>query len=216
MFHTIVKRTTFNFKIPAPNLCKSIFLTESVSIRAASSSASSTNEKREKDTRVGAGVPSEELPYHHLMKRMSPTNFVKPQKFESPRKRANKMFATINKEAILKSQDKNPKVHDTNFRVGDAIELTRVTEGGVKSKDVDKIRGIVIGRKNRGLGSSVYLRDVLYGEAINRKIPLHSPLVKSLKVLQNNFLHKGKKKVRRAKLYYLRDRLPQETRVTKP
>eukprot|EP00957_Ditylum_brightwellii_P082911 6304080-Ditylum_brightwellii.AAC.1 len=45
---------------------------------------------------------------------------------------------------------------------------------------------------------------------------LHSPLLKSLKVLEKNFVHKGKKKVKRAKLYYLRDRLPVERIIPPP
>ena len=119
------------------------------------------------------------------------------------------MFALINKEAIVKARENNPMVHDTHFRVGDAIEITRVTEGGVNSDELEKIRGVVIGRRNRGLGSMIYLRDVLHGEPINRTVPLYSPLVKKIEVLQRNFVHKGKKKVKRAKLYYLRNRLPQ-------
>mmetsp|Transcript_9865 Transcript_9865/g.13962 ORF Transcript_9865/g.13962 Transcript_9865/m.13962 type:complete len:195 (-) Transcript_9865:274-858(-) len=136
-------------------------------------------------------------------------------KFESPRKRANKMFNAINKEAVEKSRRNQANVLQVPFRVGDAIEISMVGQGGVKSKDIDKMRGVVLGRVNRGLGSSVHIRDVVFGEPIDRKIALHSPLLRSLKVLEKNFVFKGKRKVKRAKLYYLRDRLPQETRVTK-
>lgn len=158
----------------------------------------------------GEGVPPDEMPFFHL----SPKKRVVNPKFESPRKRANKMFATITEEAIDKSINQNQDVLGVPFRVGDAIEISLVSEGGVNSTQLEKIRGVVLGRKNRGLGSGVYIRDVVLGEPIERKISLHSPLLKSLKVLEKNFVYKGKRKVKRAKLYFLRDRLPQETKVS--
>ena len=84
--------------------------------------------------------------------------------------------------------------------------------GGVNStQQLNKVRGVVLGRTNRGLGSGVYLRDVVMGEPINRKIPLHSPLVKKIDLLEENFVFKGRRKIKRAKLYYLKDRLPNGT-----
>lgn len=90
-----------------------------------------------------------------------------------------------------------------------------VYEGGVNSKKIEKVRGVVLGHIKRGLGSSVKLRDVLWGVPIERQIPLHSPLLKSLKVLEENFIYKGRRKVKRAKLYFLRDRLATLCKVTK-
>ena len=165
---------------------------------------------KNKVTRVGQGVPAEEMPYHHFFpKNMKPTDTVKQEKFVSPRKQANKMFALINDEAINKSKEARPNVHHVPFRVGDSIEITMVSEGGVNSNKLEKIRGVVLGRINRGLGSSCYIRDVVFGEPIDRKIPLHSPMLKSIKVLEQNFVFRGKRRIKRAKLYYLRDRLPQ-------
>lgn len=134
-------------------------------------------------------------------------------KFISPRKRANKMMTDITKDAMKTRYNEN--VHDVKFRVGDAIELIMIAQGGVNSNDTEKIRGVVLGMDKRGLGTGVYLRDVVFGEPIDRKIPLYSPLIKNITVLEENFVFKKKRKVKRAKLYYLRDRLPQETRVTK-
>ncbi|EEC51891.1 predicted protein, partial [Phaeodactylum tricornutum CCAP 1055/1] len=91
-------------------------------------------------------------------------------------------------------------------RVGDAIEIEMVSDGGVKSDDTDLIRGVVIGITRRALDTTVLLRDVVFGEPIERRVPLHSPLLRSLKVLEENFIYKGKRKVKRAKLYFLRDR----------
>ena len=129
-------------------------------------------------------------------------------KFKSPRKRASKLLLELNQEAIQKSTQQNAAVLSTPFRVGDAIEIQHVDQGGIHSSQRDKMRGVVLGKVNRGLNSAVYIRDVVFGEPIERKIHLHSPLLKSLHVLEENFVFKGKKRVKRAKLYYLRDRLP--------
>ena len=129
-------------------------------------------------------------------------------KFKSPRKRASTLLNLLNNEAVEHSIQRNPAVLQTPFRVGDAIEIQHVDQGGVQSKQVDKMRGVVLGKVNRGLATSVYLRDVVFGEPIDRKVHLHSPLLKSLQVLEENFVFKKKRRVKRAKLYYLRDRLP--------
>ena len=84
-----------------------------------------------------------------------------------------------------------------------------ISQGGVDSKQTDKIRGVVLGIDKRGLGTGFYLRDVVFGEPIDRKIPLYSPLIKDIKLLEENFVFKKKRKVKRAKLYYLRDRSDQ-------
>lgn len=89
-----------------------------------------------------------------------------------------------------------------------------VAQGGVNSSSTEKVRGVVLGMTKRQLGTGVYLRDVVFGEPIDRKIPLYSPLLKNITVLEENFVFKKKRKIKRAKLYYLRDRLPQETKVT--
>eukprot|EP00521_Asterionellopsis_glacialis_P000279 CAMPEP_0195249958 /NCGR_PEP_ID=MMETSP0706-20130129/2427_1 /TAXON_ID=33640 /ORGANISM="Asterionellopsis glacialis, Strain CCMP134" /LENGTH=182 /DNA_ID=CAMNT_0040301863 /DNA_START=176 /DNA_END=724 /DNA_ORIENTATION=- len=157
------------------------------------------------------GVAPADMPYLHHGKR---PRYPSP-KFKQPRKRASKLFAQINDEAVQESKARNPAVLDVPFRVGDAIEIEMVSSGGVDSKNRERVRGVVLGKVNRGLGSAVYIRDVVFGEPIDRKIPLHSPLLKKLTVLEENFVFKGKRKVKRAKLYYLRDRLPIETRVTK-
>lgn len=183
-------------------------------LAAAGRSSSATNAAAVMSTSASTptgGVSPRDMPYfHHGIRPRYPS-----PKFKSPRKRASKLFDELQKEAVQTNTQKNPSVLNTKFRVGDAIELEVVATGGVNGADVDKIRGVVLGRTNRGLGSSVLIRDVVFGEPVERKIPLHSPLLKSLKVLEKNFVFKGKRKVKRAKLYYLRDRLPQETRVTK-
>eukprot|EP00339_Tiarina_fusa_P030066 CAMPEP_0117061526 /NCGR_PEP_ID=MMETSP0472-20121206/42826_1 /TAXON_ID=693140 ORGANISM="Tiarina fusus, Strain LIS" /NCGR_SAMPLE_ID=MMETSP0472 /ASSEMBLY_ACC=CAM_ASM_000603 /LENGTH=159 /DNA_ID=CAMNT_0004780223 /DNA_START=178 /DNA_END=657 /DNA_ORIENTATION=- len=158
------------------------------------------------------------MPFLHHGKRPRHRGY---KKFKSPRKRASKLLADLNAEAVEKSKGENPAIWKEHFRVGDALELQMVSQGGVHAKEgddsqeIDKIRGVVLGIVNRGLGSSVLLRDVVYGLPVERKIPLHSPMIKDAKILERNFVFKGKKKVKRAKLYYLRDRNPLLTKVSK-
>ena len=135
-------------------------------------------------------------------------------KFKSPRKRVNILMDTITKESIQKDKDTKTSVWGTDFKVGDAIEIDYVCQGGIHGTELEKLRGVVLGRHNRGMDTAIYVRDVMYGEPVERKIPLHNPLVKSLKVLEKNFVFKGKRKIKRAKLYYLRERNPSEYRVT--
>ena len=141
----------------------------------------------------------------HHGKRPRFRNYVK---FKSPRKRASKLLHELEKEAIGQSKAANPQVWETNFRVGDAIEVEMVEKGGSRSEDTEKLRGVVLGIFRKRLDHSVLLRDVVFGHVIERRIPLHSPLIKSDKVLEENFVFKGKRKVKRAKLYWLRDRNP--------
>lgn len=117
-------------------------------------------------------------------------------------------MSELNKEAIAKSKESNPKVWDVEFRVGDAIEVEQIEEGGINSDSIEKIRGVVLGIFRKGLDHSVLIRDVVFGQPVETRIPLHSPLLKSIKVLEKNFVHKGKKRIKRAKLYYLSDRNP--------
>jgi ribosomal protein L19 len=67
---------------------------------------------------------------------------------------------------------------------------------------------------NRGLDSSFLLRDVYLGEIIERRISLYAPLIQDIKVLQKAHIHKGNKRVRRSKLYYLRDLDPLICRIS--
>ncbi len=157
-------------------------------------------------------VEREDMPFLHHGKRPRYRGY---KKFKSPQKRASKLLDELNKEAVEKSKSTNPAIWDAGFRVGDAIEIKMVTQGGVhakdgdsKSQDIDKYRGVVLGIVKRGLSSSVIIRDVVHGLPIERKIPMHSPMVKDCTLLERNFVFKGKKKVKRSKLYYFRDLNP--------
>ena len=154
---------------------------------------------------MSAGVPVEEMPFLHHKKRPRYRDYVK---FKSPRKRASGLLTQLQKETVQKSKEAKPEVFETDFSVGDAIECEVIEQGGVNSSEKRKVRGVVLAKYNKGMDSSVLIRDVLFGTSIERLLPLHSPLVKSLKLLEKNFIYKGRRKVKRAKLYFLRDRNP--------
>ncbi|NLB27389.1 MAG: 50S ribosomal protein L19, partial [Clostridiaceae bacterium] len=71
---------------------------------------------------------------------------------------------------------------------------------------IQVFEGTVIGRKGRGLNESITVRRVAYGVGVERVIPVHSPKVARIEVLR-------KGRVRRAKLFYLRDRVGKAARV---
>jgi large subunit ribosomal protein L19 len=158
---------------------------------------------------------TDDMPYLHHGHR---PRFRGYQKFKSPRKRASKLFEELNKEACEKAKESNPVIWQNTIRVGDSVELKMVSQGGLKEtekQEVEKIRGVVLGIVKRGLGSSMILRDVVYGLPIERRVPLYSPMIKDCTILEKNFIFKGKKKIKRSKLYYFRDRNPLLTKVSK-
>lgn len=89
------------------------------------------------------------------------------------------------------------KSEKTDFRVGDIVRVkTFVVEGD--KKRVQTFEGIVIRRRGSGLSETFTTRCISYGTEIERIFPLHSPLLKSIKVVES-------KKVRQGRPYYLRD-----------
>lgn len=134
----------------------------------------------------------------------------KAPKFKSPRKRATGLLQELQNERVESNKAAKPDVWGTHFRVGDAVELIMGRENAEKN-EIEKIRGVVLGISRKGLDHSVLLRDVVFGQPVERRILLHSPLLQSVKLLEENFVYKGKRKVKRAKLYFLRDRNPERT-----
>jgi large subunit ribosomal protein L19 len=87
------------------------------------------------------------------------------------------------------------------FRPGDTVRVNvRLKEGeGEKEKErLQAFEGVVISKKGRASGATFTVRRVSFGVGIERIFPLHSPTISSIQVV-------GKGKVRRARLYYLRD-----------
>ena len=93
-----------------------------------------------------------------------------------------------------------------DFFPGDIIKVgVKITEG--KRDRIQYFEGVCIAKKNRDLNSSFTVRKISFGEGVERTFALYSPIVDSIKVIRSG-------KVRRAKLYYLRDRTGKSARIT--
>ena len=92
------------------------------------------------------------------------------------------------------------------FFPGDIIKVgVRITEG--KRDRIQYFEGVCIAKKSRDINSSFTVRKISFGEGVERTFALYSTIVDSIKVIRSG-------KVRRAKLYYLRDRTGKSARIT--
>ena len=113
-----------------------------------------------------------------------------------------KNIEDINKAAIKKITA-NKKI--TEFSPGDTIKVgVKIVEG--KRERIQYFEGVCIAKKNRDINSSFTVRKISFGEGVERTFALYSPNVDSIKVIRSG-------KVRRAKLYYLRDRKGKSARI---
>jgi len=113
-----------------------------------------------------------------------------------------KNIEDINKAQIEKLTSKK-KI--TSFFPGDTIRVgVRIVEG--KRERIQNFEGVCIAKKNRDINSSFTVRKISFGEGVERTFALYSPIIGSIKVIRSG-------KVRRAKLYYLRDRKGKSARI---
>ena len=106
-----------------------------------------------------------------------------------------KNIEDINRESVKKILVKK-KIPE--FFAGDTIKIgVRISEG--KRERIQYFEGVCIAKKNRDINSSFTVRKISFGEGVERTFALYSPNVSSIKIVRSG-------KVRRAKLYYLRDR----------
>ncbi|HSM40336.1 MAG TPA: 50S ribosomal protein L19 [Afifellaceae bacterium] len=92
------------------------------------------------------------------------------------------------------------------FSAGDTLRVhVRVTEGN--RTRVQAYEGVCIGRKGSGINESFTVRKISYGEGVERVFPVYSPMVEKIEVVRRG-------DVRRAKLYYLRDRRGRSARIS--
>ena len=92
-----------------------------------------------------------------------------------------------------------------DFEPGDTVSVAvKVVEG--ERTRIQAYEGVCIARSGQGLNENFTVRKISYGEGVERVFPLYSPLVDSIKVVRRG-------KVRRAKLYYLRDRRGKSARI---
>ena len=111
------------------------------------------------------------------------------------------LIEQINAESIAKLT-KDRAIPD--FRAGDTVDVqVKVVEG--TRERMQSFEGVVIGKKNRGINSSFRVRKIASGEGVERVFPLYSPNI------QINVVRHGL--VRRAKLYYLRERSGKSARI---
>jgi large subunit ribosomal protein L19 len=114
-----------------------------------------------------------------------------------------KNIEDINKESVKKILAKK-KIPE--FFAGDTIKIgVRISEG--KRERVQYFEGVCIAKKNRDINSSFTVRKISFGEGVERTFALYSSVIGSIKVVRSG-------KVRRAKLYYLRDRKGKSARIS--
>ena len=103
---------------------------------------------------------------------------------------------------MVKKKTEHPSF---KFNVGDTVKVdVQITEG--ERTRIQVFEGTVIAKKGNGISETFTVRKVSYGFGVERIFPMHSPSVKDVKVIR-------KGRVRRSKLYYLRDRIGKAAKV---
>jgi large subunit ribosomal protein L19 len=106
---------------------------------------------------------------------------------------------------IERIERKQLKETEYDFNVGDTVRVeVRVVEGGKERQQA--FQGVVIKQRGGGIRETFTVRKISSGIGVERVFPLHSPNIKSIKVMRRG-------KVRRAKLYYLRDLVGKAARI---
>jgi large subunit ribosomal protein L19 len=91
------------------------------------------------------------------------------------------------------------------FKIGDTVSVSMKIKEGEKER-VQVFTGIVIGRQGGGIRETFSVRKISYGIGVEKVFPIHSPLIEGVKVVKHGV-------VRRAKLYYLRDKKGKAAKV---
>ncbi|KAK9143816.1 hypothetical protein Syun_013216 [Stephania yunnanensis] len=116
-------------------------------------------------------------------------------KFKRPDKTARHIMQILDKEAVEEVQEQR-EIPD--IQPGYIVQLK--VEVPENKRRLSTLKGIVIARRNAGLHTTFRMRRMVAGVGVESVFPLYSPNIKEMKVID-------KRKVRRAKLYYLRDRM---------
>ena len=108
-------------------------------------------------------------------------------------------------DIIRAIEAKQIKENAENFSVGDTVRVSfKIVEGATERIQV--FEGIVIAKNNTGIRRTFTVRKISYGVGVERIFPMHSPRVEKVEVVRRG-------RVRRAKLYYLRDRVGKAAKV---
>ncbi len=111
----------------------------------------------------------------------------------------------MSQELLKKAAQSSLKADPPQFKVGDTVRVSvRIVEG--EKERVQIFEGTVIGRRGAGISEMFTVRRVINNQGVERTFPLHSPRVDSVEVVRSG-------KTRRAKLYFLRDRVGKSTRL---
>ncbi|KAK6783043.1 hypothetical protein RDI58_020839 [Solanum bulbocastanum] len=113
-----------------------------------------------------------------------------------PRAKLGDIMGILNKQAIEASDTVRPT---PDIRTGDVVEIK--LEVPENRKRLSIYKGIVISKQNAGIHTTIRIRRIIAGVGVEIVFPVYSPNIKELKVVKH-------RKVRRARLYYLRDKLP--------
>jgi large subunit ribosomal protein L19 len=106
---------------------------------------------------------------------------------------------------LAKIARENLKEDISDFNVGDTVKVqVRISEG--KNTRLQAFSGVVIAKKGAGVAETFTVRRVAYGQGVERVFPINSPMVDSVEVERKGI-------VRRAKLYYLRDKVGKSARI---
>jgi len=111
----------------------------------------------------------------------------------------------MSQQLIAKVEEKHLKAEKPEFEIGDTVDVhTRILEGD--KERIQIFTGVVIARSGSGVREMFTVRRIVQGEGVERKFPVHSPRIAKVEVKRHGV-------VRRAKLYYLRDRVGKATRL---
>ncbi|KAA0139358.1 MULTISPECIES: 50S ribosomal protein L19 [Gimesia] len=109
-------------------------------------------------------------------------------------------------ELLKKVEESSLREEPLEFEIGDTVDVhTRIKEGN--KERIQVFTGVVIARRGSGTRENFTVRRIVAGEGVERIFPVHSPKIAKLDVKRHG-------RVRRAKLYYLRDRVGKATRLT--
>jgi len=111
-----------------------------------------------------------------------------------------------NRQELLKvAEESSLRENPLKFEIGDTVDVhTRILEGD--KERIQVFNGVVIARRGGGTRENFTVRRIVAGEGVERTFPVHSPKVAEVVVLRHA-------RVRRAKLFYLRDRIGKATRL---
>lgn len=111
----------------------------------------------------------------------------------------------MSQELIRKAVASRMKKSIPDFRIGDTVNvLVKIIEGD--KERIQGFSGVVIGRRGSGISETFTLRRLVNNEGVERTFPVHSPKVTAIEVIRGG-------RVRRAKLYFLRQRVGKATRL---